>query len=160
VAGHSDSGSRVSKDPVFSTVAIVPPALATGANTALFGLLNGLVWRDIAVRDAKTLVQVSAVRPGSISGTGLTFPVYEELQRGHRMFSAVIGWLGPSIVNVETDHKQTQAAVWVVSGNVLSAAKGVEQSLRNTFTGPAAQLDAVGRDRGAADVGARIITAL
>ena len=33
------------------------------------------------------------------------------------MFSAVIGWLGPSIANVETDQEQTQGAVWVVSGN-------------------------------------------
>jgi putative ABC transport system permease protein len=105
------------RTPVFSMVAIVTLALATGANTALFGLLNGLVWRDIAVRDPRTLVQVSAIRPGSASGSGLTFSLYEKLQREQRVFSAVIGWLGPSIVSVETDHDQAQAAVWVVSGN-------------------------------------------
>jgi predicted permease len=105
------------RTPIFSLVAIMTLTLAIGANTALFSLLNALVLRDAGVRDPHTLVQLSGIRPGSTSGTGLTFPMFQELKRRQRVFSAVIGWLGPSIVNVETDQEQTQGAIWVVSGN-------------------------------------------
>jgi putative ABC transport system permease protein len=105
------------RTPVFSFVAIVTFALSIGATTALFSLLNALALRDVAVRDPKSLVQVSGIAPGSTSGAGLTFQMYEELQRRQEVFSAVIGWLDANILYVETDHNQTPAAVWVVSGN-------------------------------------------
>ena len=105
------------KTPVFSVVAVTTLALATGATTAVFSLLNALILRDAAVRDPHTLVQVAGMRPGSTARMGLTFPMYQELRRRQQVFSAVMGWLDASIVKVETGGGQTQAAVWVVSGN-------------------------------------------
>jgi putative ABC transport system permease protein len=105
------------KTPVFSGIAIATLALTVGVTTALFTLLNALLLRDVAVRDPRTLVQVSGARPGSTSKIGLTFPMYQELKRRQDVFSAVMGWLDASVVNIEISHEHTQAAVWVVSGN-------------------------------------------
>lgn len=105
------------KTPIFSVVAIVTLALATGATIALFSLLNALLLRDAPVRDPHTLVQVSGTRPGSAARTGLTYSMYRELARRQQVFSAVVGWLDASIVNIDTGHERTHAAVWVVSGH-------------------------------------------
>ncbi|MBZ5557259.1 MAG: ABC transporter permease [Acidobacteriia bacterium] len=108
------------KTPVFTAVALVTLTLAIGANTAMFSLLNALVLRDLPVRDPHTLVQVSAVAPDATFEAGLTFPMYREFLRRQPVFSAVIGWLGNSVFNIETDREQTSGAVWVVSGNFFS----------------------------------------
>jgi predicted permease len=105
------------KTPVFSFVAIGTLALACGATIALFSLLNALLLRELPVRDPRMLVQISSTRPGSTTRGGLTFAIYEALKGQQEVFSAVIGWLDASVVNVDTTREQTQAAVWVVSGN-------------------------------------------
>jgi putative ABC transport system permease protein len=117
VAGPSPCCSWFSKTPVFTIVAILTLALSTGATTAVFSILNALTLQDVSVRDTHTLVQVSMQRPGSSSKAGLTFRMYEELKRRQEVFSAVIGWLDTTVVNVDTGRERTQAAAWVVSGN-------------------------------------------
>jgi hypothetical protein len=67
------------KTPVFSLVAIVTFALAIGATTALFSVLNALALRDLPVRDPNSLVQVSGTAPGS---TGLTYVISEHIRVG------------------------------------------------------------------------------
>jgi putative ABC transport system permease protein len=105
------------KTPVFTIVAILTLALSTGATTAVFSILNALTFHELDVRNPQTLVQISGSRPGSATRTGLTFRMYEELKRRQPTFSAVLGWLGPSINVIDTGGEQTQGAVWVVSGN-------------------------------------------
>ncbi|HEV3056836.1 MAG TPA: ABC transporter permease, partial [Vicinamibacterales bacterium] len=121
------------KTPVFSVVAISTLALATGATIALFSLLNALLLRDAPVRDPHTLVQVSGTRPGSAARTGLTYSMYRELARRQQVFSAVVGWLDASIVNIDTGDEQTQAAVWVVSGHFYDEL-GVRPSVGRLLT--------------------------
>jgi putative ABC transport system permease protein len=105
------------KTPIFSVVAIGTLAFACGATIALFSLLNALLLRELPVRNPRTLVQISSERPGSTTRGGLTFAMYEALKRQQQVFSDLIGWLDASVVNVDTSREQTQAAVWVVSGN-------------------------------------------
>src|SRR4029077_12895865 len=48
------------KSPGFALVAIASLALAIGANTAIFSLLNGLALRDLPVPHAEQLVRFGA----------------------------------------------------------------------------------------------------
>jgi hypothetical protein len=65
------------RTPLFTAVAIVSPTLAVGAKTAVFSLLNALVWRDAAVRDSQTLIQLSTINAsGPASLVVLVFNVW------------------------------------------------------------------------------------
>src|SRR5688572_11083815 len=73
------------KAPVFTIVAVLSLALAIGANTALFGLLDQLILRMLPVERPHELVQlrVDGGRFGSNSGDGIrTFshPLYLALR--------------------------------------------------------------------------------
>jgi len=115
---HALRGFR--KAPVFTAVAIVSLTLAIGANTAIFSLLNALVLRELPVRDPKSLVHVSSIAQNSTYEAGVTLPMYREFLRRQTTFSAVIGWLGNGVMNVEVEREHTRGAIWCVSGNFYS----------------------------------------
>jgi hypothetical protein len=52
------------RSPGFTSVACLTLALGIGANTAIFSLVNVLVWRDLPVRDPGSLVQFTWQYPG------------------------------------------------------------------------------------------------
>src|SRR5437016_3091069 len=78
------------KSPGFTAVAVLSLALGIGANTAIFTLINALLLRDVPVRQPECLVEVSPI----LLGGKITFsyPMYRELERQQRVFSAVIAW--------------------------------------------------------------------
>jgi hypothetical protein len=70
---HSLRGLR--RSPGFSLVVIATFALAIGANTAIFSLLNAIVLRAVPVSDPDRLVAISTTdaqttRPGFIYADG------------------------------------------------------------------------------------------
>jgi hypothetical protein len=78
------------RTPGFAAVAIVTLALAIGATSAIFSLLNALVLRDLPVRNPETLVQLSTTT--RIQGESfLTFSMLRELSARQQVFSAAIG---------------------------------------------------------------------
>ncbi len=106
------------KNPGFTTVAVLSLALGIGANTAIFTLINALSLRDVPVRQPERLVEVSPV----LLERKITFsyPMYRELERQQRVFSAVIGWSSGDIVSVEVNGTLSQNEVYAVSGNFYS----------------------------------------
>jgi hypothetical protein len=107
------------KSPVFAAVAIVSLTLAIGANTAILGLLNALVWRELPVRDPAQLVQIASRAPNSIYETGLTFPMYRELLQRQQTFSAVLAWSDTNVLAIDIDQRQTRGAIRYIGGNLL-----------------------------------------
>jgi predicted permease len=106
------------KNPGFTTVAVLSLALGIGANTAIFTLINALLLRDVPVRQPERLVEVSPI----LLGGKITFsyPMYRELERQQRVFSAVIGWSSGDVVSVEVNGALSQNEVRAVSGNYYS----------------------------------------
>src|SRR5256885_7358171 len=94
------------KAPAFTAVAITTLTLAIGANTAIFSLLNALVLRDLPVRDPSSLVQFASKTPLSNYEAGLTYPMFERVSARTDLFSGVIGWLGSSLIDVETGQEK------------------------------------------------------
>jgi len=94
IAADLRYGWRIcAKDRVTTAVAVVSLALAIGANTAIFSLLNSLVLRSLPVREPQRLVTVS------LSGTGNTttignFPyrIWDEIRRRRELFDGALAW--------------------------------------------------------------------
>ncbi|HTS10621.1 MAG TPA: ABC transporter permease [Candidatus Limnocylindrales bacterium] len=106
------------RNPAFSLVAIVSLALGIGANTAIFTLVNALLLRDLPVREPERLVELSALRAGN--KIPFSFPMFQELERGQRVFSGLFGWSRNDASNVEINGSLSQANVLGVTGNYYS----------------------------------------
>jgi predicted permease len=105
------------RTPGFAFVVVVTLALAIGANTAIFSLLNALVLRDLPVRDPGTLVQVSTVTPMQ-GESSLTFSMFRELSARQQVFASVIGAWGNSHLTVNDGGAVTKGLVWGATGNL------------------------------------------
>jgi hypothetical protein len=95
---HSLRGLR--RSPGFSLVVIATVALAIGANTAIFSLLNAIVLRAVPVSDPDRLVAVSTTdtqttQPGFIYAD--TFTAFRAQQRSFATLSMYSGGWVPRI---------------------------------------------------------------
>src|SRR5689334_2905111 len=79
------------RSPGFSAVAIVMLALAIGANTAIFSLVNALMLRDLPVREPSRLVQFLWNYPGDPPMNFFLSEHYEQFRDHNTVFSDVMG---------------------------------------------------------------------
>ncbi|MBO0911748.1 MAG: ABC transporter permease [Acidobacteria bacterium] len=106
------------KDPGFAIVSVLSLAMAIGANTAIFSLLDALLLRDLPVRHPERLVELSVVRRGD--KIMFSYPMFREIERGQKVFSGLIGWSFGAEANVESHGELFQANVRSVTGNYYS----------------------------------------
>jgi putative ABC transport system permease protein len=107
------------RNPGFTLAAVLTLALGIGANTAIFSLLNALLFRNLPVRQPEQVVEISMLdRNGQTSS--LSFPMFEEIVRHEKVFSGTFAWLGDATFNVEVNGAFTQGDIWAVTGNFYS----------------------------------------
>ena len=105
------------RTPGFAGIAVVIFALAIGANTAIFSLLNALVLRDLPVQDPGSLVQVSTTT--RMQGESyLTYPMFRELSARQQVFTAVIGASGYTVATVDDNGTVMKGLLWAATGNL------------------------------------------
>src|SRR5579863_3928493 len=56
----------LAKTPGFTAVAILSIVLGIGANTAIFSLIDALMWRTLPVKDSQTLFSVATKRDQTV----------------------------------------------------------------------------------------------
>ena len=93
------------KNPGFAFAAVLSLALGIGANTAIFSLLNAVVFRLLPVADPQQLVQFTNTLPlwetGSSSGRELySYPQLERFQTQSKTLSGIFGGTRLGRINV------------------------------------------------------------
>ena len=76
------------KSPAFSLVALVTLALGIGVNSALFNVVNSILFRSPGFADPATLVDVYETSPGFRYST-TSYPDYRDVRDQNRVFSGV-----------------------------------------------------------------------
>ena len=138
------------KSPGFTVVAIVSLALGIGANTAIFTLVNDLLFKSLPVRDPQQLVSFGkAFGGGEVDGMGagpldiFTYDFYQRLEaqqaQGRSPFHAPFKGISAfasfqTMVSVKADSSgaASQAMSHLVSGNFFSML-GAEPLLGRTI---------------------------
>jgi macrolide transport system ATP-binding/permease protein len=118
------------KLPLFSVVVVLSLALGIGANTAIFSLIDALMWRMLPVKDPENLVYISRIEDG-IPQTGFTYRQYRALQDAQ--VSEIAGYSAQRASVTIDGNLEPTAEVHLVSGNYFSLL-GVPAITGRTFT--------------------------
>jgi predicted permease len=119
------------KSPGFSIVAVLALGLAIGANTSIFSLFNGVMWRPLPVKDPQQLVVVATKQRGLDFPIPLSYPDFQDYRQLKAVFSDMIGYV-PDPVNLLAEGRPTRAWAELVTGNYFSML-GLEAARGRTF---------------------------
>lgn len=113
------------RQPTFAVVAIATLAVALGANTAMFGLVQRILLDRLPVRDSEQLVLLSRSSPEQALHTRFAYLFFRQLNASSGtdgVFDAVLcRAVGSERVTVGTDAGGVAATGELVSGNFFEA---------------------------------------
>jgi predicted permease len=115
------------RNPTFAVVAILTLALGTGANAAIFQLVDALRFRTLPVADPHQLVEVR-VDTGDRGRTGrfmsrrpmMTNPLWEHIRDAQQAFSSAFAW-SPNVFDLAGGGEVRAAQGLWVSGGFFDA---------------------------------------
>ncbi len=124
------------RSPGFAVIAIASLALGIGANTAIFSLMNTVMFRLLPVRNPGKLVELLQKYPGEPRGNGYwTWKDYLHFRDNNTVFAAMIGTSFDNLLRVRTENGQVQHAIGeYVTPNYFSDL-GVQPAI-GRFIGP------------------------
>ena len=121
------------KNPGFTAVAVLTLALGIGANTAIFGVLNELLFKPLPVKNPDSLVALVLVDGrGGLSEQSISYPIYQDYAELNRALSETIAY-APLFTRVKTTDGREMIQAQIVSGNFFSAL-GVQPTLGRAFS--------------------------
>ena len=112
-------GSRMlCKSPMVTATAILSLALAIGACTAAYSLIDALILRPLPVRDPEGLVYLTypSDRPGAPDGDSFNYPLFERLRDASREKVELFGVSSPRPRDVTLGNSTEKIRVHFVSG--------------------------------------------
>jgi macrolide transport system ATP-binding/permease protein len=114
------------KKPGFTAVAVLSLALGTGANTAIFSLINTAMLRPLPIEEPQQLVALNNIAGGHGFPT-FSYPNYKDFRDRNEVFSGLIGYL---FTPLNLSHDGINERVWgyVVTGNYFEVL-GVQPAL-------------------------------
>jgi predicted permease len=116
--------------PVFALVAALSLGLGIGANSAIFGLIDALWFRPLAVPHASDIVRIFSVTDQDRAAT-LSYPEYLDLKNARTLGEVVaIGGRGATLVDGQSRELHT---LNLVTSNFFTAL-GVKPALGSLFT--------------------------
>ncbi|MBA0087546.1 MAG: ABC transporter permease, partial [Acidobacteria bacterium Pan2503] len=130
------------KSPVFTTVAVLTLTLGIGANTAIFSIVNGVLFNPLPYPHPEQLVTIHESKPNFATGS-ISFANFLDWQKDNRTFSGMAISRGYSFNLTGRGEAEQIRARYITSD--LFAVLGVNALIGRTF--------ATGEDRvGAAPI--------
>ncbi len=80
------------KNPGFTTVAVLTLALGIGANTAIFTVVYGVLWRPLPFPHSDRIVQLAEADQGESGEMDLTWIQLQQLRQYNQPFEQIAGW--------------------------------------------------------------------
>jgi predicted permease len=108
------------KSPAFSLVIVLSLALGTGANTAIFTLVDAALLRLLPVKNPEQLVTLSPVDSSGDSYPTFSYPAYLEFRDRNEVFSGVFTFDNFGKADLGVDGHGGLATLEFVSGNYFS----------------------------------------
>ena len=132
-------GARLlARNPTFAVVAVLTLALGTGANTAIFQLVDAVRLRTLPVANPDSLVEVRVRSAHGRTGAFisnrpmLSAPLLDRIRREQQVFSAMLAW-GSVTWNLSSGGEVRAAQGMFVSGDYFSTL-GVGAEIGRVFT--------------------------
>jgi predicted permease len=104
------------KTPGFAIVTVLTLAIAIGANSSIFTLVDVLLLRKLPVRAPDELVQISLLTTAG-DRAGLSLPLFEEIERRQQVFARAMVYVGGGAVAVQAGNGFRVANIWAVDGS-------------------------------------------
>jgi predicted permease len=122
------------KHPGFASVAVLALGLGIGANTAVFSLMDALLWRMLPVRAPEELVLLHQITPRE-QYSRFSYPIFAGLRSHSKTLSDLFAITSPFSAMVQTDGaaQRESATCELVTGNFFSAL-GVSAQMGRVFT--------------------------
>lgn len=113
----------IARAPGFAIVTVLTLALGIGMNTAIFDLLDAMVFRSLSAPHPEQLVEISPIYRNGHS-VPVSYALYDQLQHNQRVFSSLFGWTSEKVADLE------------VSGSLsLTSVRGVTADYYNQLGG-------------------------
>jgi len=109
------------KSPGFTVVAVLTLALGTGANAAIFSVVESVLLRPLPFKNAHRLVDLTEYRPGAVDRGGVSFPDYLAWKQQNTVFEETAAYF---LVNASND---------VVLGGPVSTVRARYSTVTNSF---------------------------
>ena len=109
------------KSPAFFAMAVCSLALGIGANTAIFSMLNGLLYRPLPIEGADRLVVISTKYPKTPFYLHCSYPNYKDLLERSRTIEEAVAW-EPAEPGMATESFAVKAWGVVVTSNYFEFA--------------------------------------
>ncbi len=117
------------KNPAVTTIVVLTLALGVGANTAIFGLVNGLLLQRLPVPSAEQIVAlVIQTGSSSLGALGFSYPQFVEFREQTAPVCEVFGSATAWRLNFTAEGHSDTLTIGGVSGNYFSAL-GVKPAL-------------------------------
>src|SRR5215472_5216723 len=119
------------KGPGFMLVAVLALGLGIGANTAIFSVFNGMLWRPLPVKNPQELVSVSEKTRDFTFSFPLSYADIQDYSQLKAVFNGMIGY-STSPVNFGAQGRPERAWAELVTGNYFSVL-GLQAARGRTF---------------------------
>src|SRR5262245_53976797 len=123
------------RNPGFTAVAVLSLALGVGANTAIFSLMDAVLFKMLPVKNPEQLffLETGGVQKSSKEGSGLSYAFFEQLRAQREMIAGACAFSDSERVIVGGDG-QAEVAQWQLVSGGFFATLGVNALLGRTLT--------------------------
>jgi predicted permease len=122
------------KSPGFTAVAALSIALGIGANTAVFSLVNAVLFKPLPVDHPEQLAALYTMEPSSSYPDAFSYPDYLDYRDRNEVFSDLVGHYGVQLSLANSGGQPELIWGELVTGNYFTGL-GVKAAAGRTFTG-------------------------